>query len=65
MASRKQRRKNARQAQKQKLPSTGPFVHADGDRRHRNSFDRKAYLREHALLKSLGKLPQSDENQDE
>jgi hypothetical protein len=37
MASRKQRRKAARSARKQRRPQTGPFRHPDGDRRHRGA----------------------------
>jgi hypothetical protein len=35
MASEKKRRKDARQAHKQRLPKAGPFRHRDGDRRRR------------------------------
>ncbi|MFL5244810.1 MAG: hypothetical protein ACJ8FY_22140 [Gemmataceae bacterium] len=35
MASNKKRRKGIKLTNKQKRPRTGPFRHADGDRRHR------------------------------
>jgi hypothetical protein len=35
MASGKHKRKASRQARKQKSPLSGPFRHADGDRRRR------------------------------
>ncbi len=59
MASQKSRRKLANQVRKQRKLQKGPFVHPDGDRRHRAEFQQsvKDALAQKRLMQTMGVLP--------
>jgi hypothetical protein len=65
MASNKRRRKAAKQARQRQRPQTGPFVHPDGDRRHRGGGDaaREAYKNK-AILRTIGAVPPADDSEE-
>lgn len=65
MASDKKRRKEAKTAKKQATPPTGPFRHADGDRRRRDSgtLYRDAMAQKEAL-RHIGAVQSPEDEED-
>ena len=65
MASRKQQRKQAKRVYEAKHPRTGPFRHADGDRRRRGGIRVEDAIAQKRLMQQLGAVlpPESDEEE--
>lgn len=60
MASDKKRRKAAKNSPKSQRPQTGPFVHPDGDRRHRGGMTYRQGLANKEAMRRIGLPPDVD-----
>jgi hypothetical protein len=65
MASPKKRRKQAKLTREQRRPSTGPFRHADGDRRRRGGKTADQAVADKRAMQQFGAIPPSATDEEE
>jgi hypothetical protein len=65
MASPKKRRKAIKLTRQQRNPRSGPFRHADGDRRHRGGKTADQGIADKRAMQQFGAIPPSMNDEEE